>query len=142
MFEDNLSEDLSLFEILKKLIDINNQYPPEKQQFICYNNYNIETNTVYGIKLNDDNRLDRLDTSENMNKLFLTGIKWLNDNLWKNFIIHGDLTDNNIIIQDSKIYFIDWVDTAKNIPPNYCGFIYILIDIIDYINDFYDYLYI
>jgi len=127
-FEDNLDG----FTILKTLIDT------EQTQHIPYYSYN--NNFMIRTNLDNNRRLDRIDTNINIEELSIAiqnALSWLYKNIWTNFAIHGDLTDNNIVYQNNNIYFIDWIQTASIYSPSLCTLWFILADIVDFLNTFY-----
>jgi hypothetical protein len=129
---DDFEENPDGFAILKQLIDT------EETQYIPYYSYN--NNFMIRTNLDDNRRLDRINTNINIDELSIAiqnTLNWLYKNIWTNFEIHGDLTDNNIIYQNNNIYIIDWIQTATIFRPSLCTLWFILADIVDFLNTFY-----
>lgn len=134
-----ISEDLKsnpiVFRIVKYLIDNN------KTEYIPYRAYREPF--VYRIELENENRMDHIDMQKirvlDLPQLIKQEMQWLYKVLWSQNIIHGDLTNNNIIYQDGKFYFIDW-ELSDIVPGNVCGLWYIFTDMIDFLNVFYQLL--
>lgn len=134
-----ISEDLrnnpTVFKILKYLID---NY---KTEYIPYRAYREPF--VYRIELENENRMDHIDMQKikilSLPQLIKQEMQWLYTVLWSQNIIHGDLTNNNIIYQDERFYFIDW-ELSDVVPGNVCGMWYIFADMIDFLNVFYQLL--
>jgi len=133
---DNFNDNPEGFNILTYLID-NNQ-----TKHIPYYSYNNNDYNVERITLNNERRLNSIVTNSiDINEIKINmydSIQWLYNNLWVNYAIHGDLTSDNIIYQDGNIYFIDWVETSSIYNSNVCTIWFILADIIDFLNSFYD----
>jgi tRNA A-37 threonylcarbamoyl transferase component Bud32 len=132
IYED-LSDSPMVFSILKYLID-NHQI-----EYIPYRYY--KEPFVYRIELEDANRMDAPDILQKIRvmtipSLILQEFQWLYTVLWSKNIIHGDLTNNNIIYQDGKFYFIDW-ELTNIVKGNMCGLWYIFADMIDFLNVYY-----
>jgi len=131
-----ISEDLrdnpTVFRILKYLIDNG------KTEYIPYRAYREPF--VYRIELDNANRMDHIDITKlpimRIPPLISQQIQWLYTVLWSKNIVHGDLTNNNIIYNDGKFYFIDW-ELSDVVPGNMCGLWYIFADMIDFLNVFY-----
>lgn len=133
---EDLTDDLDVFRVLQFLI--NNNYT----DYIPYRSYNIDGNKLFVHRINLDNN-SRLILNNmtnipyrNIHKLIYRELQWLNNVLWKNYIIHGDLTNDNIIYQNDKFYFIDW-EHASIVNNTSCGLFYIFADIIDFLNVFF-----
>lgn len=111
-------------------------------------NLNIEKNKNEELSMNDIDLIDMenittrviVKTTAEIKNIFIGGFKWLCSNLWNQNIVHGDLTKNNLIYDSffDHLFFIDW-ETAmrlnKSEKPYYSN-MRILIDVVDYINDF------
>jgi hypothetical protein len=107
-----------------------------------------ETNTIMIRKLSDEQRFNNSknpnftieNTTDDLNTILQNGLYWLYDNIWKRNYIHGDLTSDNIILIKNQLYFIDWQDTTHHFhsEDDECLItIFILADIVDYLNSFY-----
>lgn len=133
---DNFNNNPEGFTIIKYLIDKN------QTKHIPYYSYDETDYNIERTILNNDRRLDsivanNIDINEikhNINE----AIQWLYNNLWVNYAIHGDLTSNNIIYQNRNIYFIDWNETSSIYNSSVCTIWFILADIIDFLNSFYE----
>ena len=129
---ENFSDSDDTFKILKMLIDTG------QAQHIPY--YSYFGTTVSRYNLDDTNRmlyisLDKIRIT--LPRTIIETFKWLYTNLWRNFIIHGDLTDTNIIYQNENLYLIDWKDRATILTPDVCSLWYIFVDMIDFLNVFF-----
>jgi len=144
-----LSKDV---EFIKKLINRKNY------NHIPFRLYNDTIERFLSEELDDTNRLDNFDRFGKYGKKIVSDydrgeckkyldnlVKWLFDEIWKNFCIHGDLTQNNLIVDFNKqtVYIIDWenmlifnLDQTNNIQKKCAFYLYILIDFYDVINSF------
>jgi hypothetical protein len=94
---------------------------------LCYNNNSSKCREdmydrrlgvyIQSRQLDDNNRFSSLPKSNNnieyWNNVFYRTIGWLSGYIWDNYVAHGDLSDNNLIYDDSidGVYIIDWHDT-------------------------------
>jgi serine/threonine-protein kinase RIO1 len=136
--KENFSEYNSVYLLFSKLIK------NQKNQYIPY--FSLQPNKVIIRKnLPDNQRFDsQLFTTDNtvkdINTILQNGINWLYQNVWKENYIHGDLTSNNLILLKKQLYFIDWKGTTEQFNSKYKCLItiFILSDIVDYLNSFYE----
>ena len=135
-YKDNFLENHQGYKIIVSLID-------NKQNIhIPYYKYNCGDTFITRVNLDDSKRMDRITLDsickENLKKEVIDTLVWLYKNLWINFYTHGDLTNNNLIYQNNKLYIIDWIDRSSILPKNPCSIWYIFADIIDFINVFHE----
>lgn len=136
LISEDLRDSPTVFNIIKYLID------NRETQYIPYRAYSKPF--VYRIELQNGNRMDAPDILQKLRIFTLPGLieqefQWLYIGLWSRFIVHGDLTNNNIVYQDGILYFIDW-ELSNVVQGNMCGLWYVFADMIDYLNVFYQIL--
>jgi serine/threonine-protein kinase RIO1 len=114
----------------------------KQNNYIPYINCLRQRQSIIRNILTDEQRFDShtfTNTATNINYILRNGLHWLYDNVWRHDYIHGDLTSNNLILIQNQLYFIDWIDTTHHFNPNNKCLItiFILADIVDYLNSFY-----
>lgn len=128
-----------IISLLKNLGDKNHfqfiSYNNENRQLISMildNNYIIGESKEYVLKI----------FPEEKKYILLDKIKevllWLNNYIWKESFIHGDLTNSNIIfdVVTDKFIIIDWFETMKYIDNKNIFIVKYLIDLYDFLNIF------
>ena len=93
----------------------------------CHPNFYIEHT-----KIDDINRLCSVDIifSDTINKQFYILLDWLFNWTWSMGSTHGNLSDNNIIYQNTRFIIIDWIDTMAYLSTyRYILYYNILLDI-------------
>lgn len=135
--KEDFSEHEKIYSLFFNLIK------NHKHQYIPYFRI-IPPNKIIRKNLPDNQRFNSDtfttdNTIEDINIILQNGIMWLYQNLWSKNYIHGDLTSDNLILIKNQLYFIDWKGTAEHIDSKYKCLItiFILSDIIDYLNSFY-----
>jgi hypothetical protein len=132
-------------DFIKRLINDSNNY-----NHIPFRSYDDNNRIFISERLNDENRFDQLKENidiqiymqQNCEKYLNGLVNWLFYKVWTKYCIHGDLTENNLIVDfdEHTVYVIDWHNMEiHNIYyiKNRCTFyLYLLIDVYDIINSF------
>jgi hypothetical protein len=153
IYEDKNEYSEESFNIIKKIID---NTPPSNILINLFPFVSYNDTYIISRKLNNDyritsptNKLNELLFDKDgiisiQNKKWLMNkiknvVKWINEFIWNQSFIHGDLTDNNFIFDyeiTQEFIIIDWAETMNYIPNNEQFILSCLIDMYDILNTF------